>query len=176
MIKKWSQFNEGASEHKDVILYGRVNLRDKCLTALIGAIDNAFVEVHELYNTVSGDADFTSENLLNSDAVSTMERQVSMNMNLESVFKSVKTDKVNMDVLKELDDERMSCVEGDYVICIINNPYLEIVLTKVRSGKDGLYIMSSGGEGHIFEDTYKNGALLVVKKETYDDFAGSHRH
>jgi hypothetical protein len=166
------------------------------------AIDGVFSELHDKYNTISGDADFTTDTLMSDykgsvgwNLIETTTNQVIRNMDMSSISKSLKSDRVDLKILGELKDERNSLQDEDEVILITDeeisydyhanrnlrefkvcdNRLIKVIVGWYSSKSDKVSILSKGyinGKQNSASFTIED-CIHVVKKETYEDFAGS---
>lgn len=171
MIKKWVEYIKESFEQlthteEDVLEYTRELIDVE--------IDNIFIDVHQEFNTSSGD--ITPEQTmrlykLKEDLSKLITEQVTTNIEL----KNQKSDKIELEELSQLEDERDSVGEGDEVIAVYFDGGYSIYKFKVQ------LIHSSMGRpgnlGHIFgnKDFDIRDAYLVVKVDTYNDFVSDKR-
>jgi hypothetical protein len=189
MIKKWVEYIKESFERlthteEDVLEYTR-ELVDV-------EIDNIFIDVHQEFNTSSGD--ITPEQTvwldkLKEDLSKLITDQVTANIEL----KNQKSDNIDLEELSQLEDEREQVREGDEVIAVyteksyIKNVYKFTVEKGKALGNRGTLgyfnrvkiplpnspLDSEGNAKHV-EDRSKwyglSDADLVVKVDTYNDF------
>lgn len=170
------------------ILYISTEIEVETREEYINAIDGVFYDLHNKFKTLSGDADFTTENLIeiykshNRNIVETTVSQIISNMGLSSIT-SLTSDRVNFQILSELKDERHSVEEGEDVLIVtkmnsnkINNHLIKVVVGKMTlEGSAAPICNTSGGDKFFVYDKNHNlgrYTLLCVKRETYEDFAG----
>lgn len=160
MIKKWVEYIKESFEklthtEEDVLEYTREIVDFE--------IDNIFIDIHQEFNTSSGD--ITPEQTmrldkLKEDLSKLITEQVTANIEL----KNQKSDKIDLEELSQLEDEREQVREGDEVIAVYtNNNYIKNVY-KFKVEKSGNKLRSS------FTGQDINDADLVVKVDTYNDF------
>ncbi len=170
------------------LLYISTEIRDEVRKHYIDVIDTLFVDLHDKFETVSGDALFTTENLVDDyqnrndeTIIETTTYQIIDNMDISSMAKSIKSDKVDFQILSELKDESNVVDAGDEVIIVTNSPasslgsirtltnkLIKVFVGEVKKTRDsGKLMVVNDDIRFLLED-----AMLVVKKETYEDFAG----
>lgn len=221
MIKKWEQFNENINPISNKVdfsvptklleraaprkarfvgevndpgvLYMSTEIEVEVREEYINAIDSVFQDLHDKFCTVSGDADFTTENLIeiyknhNRNIIETTVDQIISNMKLSSTI-SLTSDKVNFQILSDLKDERDSIQEGEEVLIVtkmnsnkISNHLIKVVVGKMKymelssiDRRDKICETVGGDQFLIYDNKHELGryTLLCVKKETYEDFAG----
>lgn len=170
------------------LLYISTEIMDEVRKHYIDVIDTLFVDLHDKFETVSGDALFTTENLVDDyqnrndeTIIETTTYQIIDNMDISSMAKSIKSDKVDFQILSELKDESNVVDAGDEVIIVTNSPasslgsirtltnkLIKVFVGEVKKTRDsGKLMVVNDDIRFLLED-----AMLVVKKETYEDFAG----
>lgn len=177
-----------SDEIPECLLYLSTEIEEDTKRFYESAIDGVFTDLHDKYNTVSGDADFTTDTLMSDykgsvgwNLIETTTHQVIRNMDMSSIAKSLKSDRVNFQVLNELKDERNSLEDGEKVVLVtnehlnsfmskLNNFLIKVVVGTYNESEDGVVVSGKNNTSFVFsiED-----CIHVVKKETYEDFAGS---
>ena len=169
MIKKWVEYItesfEKLTHTEDDVLKYTQELVDV-------EIDNIFIDVHQEFNTSSGDitpGQVMELDKLKEGLAKLISDQVCANIEL----KNQKSDKIDLEELSQLEDERDKVKEGDEVIAVytgrsyIKNAYK----FKVQSNSTrGLGIEYASRKWHDLND-----ADLVVKVDTYNDFVSDKR-
>lgn len=170
------------------ILYISTEIEVETREEYINAIDGVFYDLHNKFKTVSGDANFTTENLIeiyrnhSLNIIETTVDQIISNMNLSSIV-SLTSDRVNFQILSELKDERHSIEAGEDVIIVtkmnsnkINNHLIKVVVGKSTLLEKDCFVCGTKGADQflVYDKKHDLGryTLLCVKKETYEDFAG----
>lgn len=176
MIKKWSEyitesFKKVSHTEEDIYKYTLDLLEDR--------INDLFVDVHGEFDTVSGDITPTQSFELG-DLKEKLARIISkqVHQNLGDDFKKIRSGEIDVDQLKELDDERDSVSEGDEVIAVYFDGGYSIYKFKVTKSKYLADYRSETDSGFgvrvkngIDDDWYSlEDAYLVVKVDTYNDF------
>ena len=169
MIKKFNEYIKEDTSHKRCdddycVLYDRSEeIMSYISSRLESSIDNILSEAHERYKTSSGDIlpDQMEklENLENSLS-ELMYKQVSQNIEVDLEF--LRNDVVDVDILKDLTDERHNCGEGDVVIAVYFS-HLGIIKMKLKDRNGELVAIPN----------YKirmNDADLIITVDTYNDF------
>lgn len=160
MIKKWVEYIKESFEklthtEEDVLEYTR-ELVDV-------EIDNIFIDVHQEFNTSSGDITPDQSmrlDKLKEDLSKLITEQVTDNIEL----KNQKSDKIDLEELSQLEDEREQVREGDEVIAVYTGESYIKNVYKFKVEKSGNKLISS------FTGQDINDADLVVKVDTYNDF------
>jgi hypothetical protein len=169
MIKKWMEyikesidFEKLTHTEKDVLEY----VKDLLDTE----IDTIFIDVHQEFNTSSGDItpdQVMKLKFLKEDIAKLITEQVCSNIEL----KNLKSDKLNLEELSELSDERDEVKEGDEVIAIYtDNNITNVYRFKLENTKpyySDITKLGTYGKGTWYDI---NDADLVVKVDTYNDF------
>lgn len=187
MIKKWSEyFNESKRSSPDGTdpIY-RLDKTEKeiynyALKLIDDKINEIFVDVHQEFNTISGD--ITPEQTgkldeLQKKLANLITKQVSQNLGKD--FSKVKSPDIDIEALKNLSDERKDLKEGDDVILIYFDGGYSIYRCKLNIisrepfklgwKEDDYTAMVAGRRGS--PTTYElDDAYMVVSVETYNDF------
>ena len=187
MIKKWVEYITESFEklthtREDVLKYTREIVDTE--------IDNIFIDVHQEFNTSSGDITPTQQMHLD-DIKGKLCKLIADQVTANIELKNQKSNKIDLEELSQLEDERDKVKEGDEVIAVytdknyIKNVYkfkLEKSGTKLGSyeklGKskdnweyteDG-ELVNLGGRTRNIRWYEIDDADLVVKVDTYNDF------
>ncbi len=193
---------KASNDAPDWLLYISTEIEEEVRKTYENAIDKVFGDLHHKYKTVSGDADFTTCDLIedykdeytSKNIIETTTNQVITNMDMSSIAKSLKSDKVNFQILNEIKDERNSLEDEDKVVLVtseslkilkldradvqpLRSSLIKVVIGTYNSfgdGSDGVFI-------HDDIDRFSlsfsiDDCIHVVKKETYEDFVGSKLH
>lgn len=156
------------------LLYTSEDIREDCFKSLVEKIDESFISVHEKYKTISGDSDFITENLISIDLLDAMVSQVCQNMDMNSVVNTVKSSRVDVQLFREIKDERDYIENGDdIIIMFLNYDGFKIIETiALYRPSSGFYFIFNGGDrlGSRMESI--SDSLYVIKKSTYEDFGG----
>lgn len=161
----------------NVVLYLSKEIEDAVKAKYTDVIDDLFVDLHQEFNTVSGDADFTTDNLIEDykgsagqSIVETTTNQIISNMTLVSMAKSLTSGRISFQVLSELKDERQNVRNGEEVILVttesivrFKNRLIKVILGTVHNTD----MIKGGNLDYNFDES-----ILIVKRETYEDFAG----
>jgi 6-pyruvoyl-tetrahydropterin synthase len=172
MIKKWSEY---ITESFKKISHTEEDIYKYTLDILEDRINDLFVDVHGEFDTVSGDITPDQQfelNNLQEKIAKIIAKQV--HQNLGDDFKKIRTSEIEVDQLKELDDERDSVKDGDEVIAVYFDGGYSIYKFKVSKSKYLIDYQSETdpGFGSRFDDNWYSleDAYLVVKVGTYNDF------
>ena len=165
MIKRWVEYItesfEKLTHTEDDVLKYTQELVDV-------EIDNIFIDVHQEFNTSSGDitpGQVMELDQLKEKLAKLISDQVCANIKLENQ----KSDKIDLVELSQLEDERLEVKEGDEVIAVytgknyIKNAYKFTV--SLENGK-----LRYKDNKSILNDKLIEDADLVVKVDTYNDF------
>jgi hypothetical protein len=128
MIKRWNQYNESfkklSSTDDEIREYAKKLLNDK--------IEDIFIDIHQEFNTESGDISpdqqLNLDNILE-DLSKLIAKQVHQNLGKD--FKKIKSNEIDIETLKSLDDEKNSIKEGDDVIAVYYDGGFEVFRFKV---------------------------------------------
>ncbi len=181
MIKKWNQYiKEDISKRvKDINLVNKHettknDIYKKAIELIDDKINDIFVELHQDFNTISGDISpdmiFRLKSLQEGIA-KIISDQVHSNMGDD--IKKVRSIDIDLDTIRELTDEREEVKDGDDIIMVIFNGGYSIYSGVVKfeplhqpnqSIRKGLYIDGI----MIYLDS--NDVYKVIKVETYNDF------
>ncbi len=164
MIKKWSEyitesFRKLSHTEDDIYKYTLDLLEDR--------INDLFVDVHQEFDTESGDIT-PDQSFKLSDLKEKIARLVSqqVHQNLGRDFKKIKSSEIDIDELKELSDERDSVKEGDEVITVYFDGGFSIYKFTTQLDKYNNELGYRDPRSHFkLKDAY-----LVVKVDTYNDF------
>lgn len=178
MIKKWVEYIKESLDFEK-LSHTEEDVYKYTLELLENEIDNIFVDVHQKFNTSSGDItpDQQSElGKITKSLAKLITYQVCQNIELENL----KADKIDLNELSKLDDERDSVQEGDEVIAIYGENHIKnIYKFKLQSPypehpNDLFGYQPQTGEGRTSWEKAKwfriKEADLVVKVDTYNDF------
>ena len=168
MIKKWSEY---ITESFQKLSHTEDDIYKYTLDLLEDRINDLFVDVHQEFDTESGDItpDQSFElSSLKEKIAKLITQQVHQNLGKD--FKKIKSSEIDIDTLKGLIDERDSVEEGDEVIAVYFDGGYSIYKYKVFT--DDVANRGLGGddvdEGNWYE---LEDAYLVIKIDTYNDFA-----
>ena len=165
MIKKWSEyitesFRKLSHTEDDIYKYTLDLLEDR--------INDLFVDVHQEFDTESGDITPNQQFEL-SELQEKIARLISqqVHQNLGKDFKKIKSSEIDIDELKELSDERDSVKEGDEVIAVYFDGGFSIYkfITKFLDKYNNELGYRDPRSHFKLEDAY-----FVVKVDTYNDF------
>lgn len=183
MIKKWVEYIKESFEQ---LTHTEDDVYEYTLDLLNSEIDNIFVDIHQEFNTSSGD--ITPDQVMQLDHLKEklarlITDQVCANLNLENL----KSDNVDLEQLANLEDERDRIKEGDEVIAVyterayIKHVYKFTLQSRPRIGTNGytlghLEYKSKTHEEQGISKWYDiNDADLVIKVDTYNDFVSDKR-
>lgn len=187
MIKKWVEY---IKESFEKVTHTENDVYKYTLDLLDSEIDSIFIDVHQEFNTSSGD--ITPGQVMELDKLKErlaklITEQVCANIELENQ----KSNKIDLVELSQLEDERLEVKEGDEVIAVYtgNNYIKNAYKFKVeKSGsKLGSYekkekskdnweytadgeLINFGGKTRNIKWYDLNDADLVIKVDTYNDF------
>ena len=173
MIKKWVEYIKESLDFEK-LSHTEEDVYKYTLELLENEIDNIFVDVHQEFNTSSGDITPEQQTYLDNITESLarlITHQVCQNIEL----KNIKTDKIDLNELSNLDDERGSIKEGDEVIAVYTE---RIGFGRVTSYIKNVYkfkVSLENGRLRYKDKLIQNDKLiedadLVVKVDTYNDF------
>ena len=174
MIKKWLEY---ITESFKKMSYTKEDIYEYTLKSLNDKIESLFSEIHQKFDTESGDITPNQKFELD-DIQNKLARLVSqqVHQNLGKDFNKIKSSDIDISELKELSDERDSVVEGDEVIAVyFDGGYsiykYEAKMLHYTMGRDGkLGYRNKDLKKYTSEIFYIKDAYLVVKVSTYNDF------
>lgn len=183
MIKKWVEY---IKESFEKLTHTEDDVYKYTLDLLESEIDSIFVDIHQQFNTSSGD--ITPEQVMELDNLKEklaklITDQVCANIKLENQ----KSDKIDLVELSQLEDERLEVKEGDEVIAVyterayIKHVYKFTLQSRPRIGTNGYtlghieYKSKTHEEQGISKWYDINDADLVIKVDTYNDFVSDKR-
>lgn len=194
MIKKWVEYIKESFEE---LTHTEDDVYKYTLDLLESEIDSIFVDVHQEFNTSSGD--ITPEQVMALDNLKEKLARLITNQVCANIeLKNLKADTVDLEQLSTLEDERSRVKEGDEVIAVYTgkNYVKNVYKFKVEKGRAlgnsgtlGYFHrviipfpnspLDSEGRAKHTEDRSKWYALsdadLVVKVDTYNDFVSDKR-
>jgi hypothetical protein len=178
---------EGAARRKPIksttqILYNGDDIIQDCFTQMEEAFDHTLTNLHRKYKTIDGfegQSDFPADiEKLSKE----MYKQISINMNLESIIDTVTCESFDLHLLKEISDETNYLETGNDVIAVTNEYhglkiYRGILERSQRDNGCPFYIvlpriLIENNAFAIHIGGNNSEALYVVKVETYLDYGG----
>ncbi len=166
-------------------IINRQEIEKEAYKLIEDAIDNVFNQLHQKYETVSGDISPSQQFELSNfqeNLSKLVAKQVYQNISDDekSGFESVTSESIDIDALKELTDERNEIKMNEEVIVVYDDPF-EIVKFKINLLKHGDPFNHEILGYHNYGTEYKSlinkwyptkgeEVLKVVKVETYNDF------
>jgi hypothetical protein len=187
MIKNWTEyFSESKISSSDGTnpIYRldktEEDIYNYALKLIDDKINDILINVHQKFNTVSGDITPEQESKLNElqkKLAKLISKQVCQNLGED--FSKVKSSNIDIEALKNLSDERRYLKEGDDVILIYFDGGYSIYRCKLKIisrepfklgwKEDDYTAMVAGRRGN--PKTYKlDDAYKAVSVETYNDF------
>ena len=169
MIKKWLDY---IKEGVDKLSHTKEDIYNYTTKLLDSKIEDLFNDVHKEFETESGDispSQVVELDRLKEKMAKLISEQVFSNTGKD--FHKIRTNEIDIDILKDLVDERDGVKKGDDVIVVYFSGGFDIYRFKLKdSGDDGLgyYDGKSGSFNYKWyglEDAYH-----VVSVDTYNDF------
>jgi hypothetical protein len=171
MIKKWSEYikesiKKLSNTEDDILEYTKNLLNNK--------IDELFVDIHQEFNTESGD--ITPDQQFKLDKlIEELSKLITDQVHQNLDFMKIKSSEIDIETLKSLDDERNSIKEGDDVIAVYFDGVYEIyrfIVQSIVSRNAGMNIIKLGYKDEKVTKSvgYIEDAYLVVTVDTYNDF------
>jgi hypothetical protein len=170
-----------SNEHPKWLLYLSTEILDNIKRKYNDALDKIFSDLHNEYTSlnITKTPDIVDYHTNGWNIIETTANQIIHNMDMPSIAKSLKSDKVNFQILSELKDETNILIEGDEVILVtsehssssfskINNFLIKVINGTHRKLGDHDIVVTTDGVRFLIKNS-----IHVVKKETYEDFAGS---
>jgi len=183
MIKNWSEYikeslKKLSSTDDDILKYTKNLLNDK--------IEEIFIDIHQKFNTESGDITPDQQFKLD-ELIEELSKLITsqVHQNLGKDFMKIKSNEIDIETLKSLDDERNSIKEGDDVIAVYFDGGFSIYRFKVqriRTNPVTEFAQFSLGHREDTESARKKGRLgnpliyliedayFVITVDTYNDF------
>jgi hypothetical protein len=184
MIKNWSEYikeslKKLSSTDDDILKYTKNLLNDK--------IEEIFIDIHQKFNTESGDITPDQQFKLD-ELIEELSKLITsqVHQNLGKDFMKIKSNEIDIETLKSLDDERNSIKEGDDVIVVYFDGGFSIYRFKVQriritdpatgsvnfslgysesTRKEGRSVPILPSVTYLIEDAY-----FVITVDTYNDF------
>jgi len=172
MIKNWVEY---IKESFEKLTHTEYDVYKYTLDLLESEIDSIFVDVHQQFNTSSGD--ITPDQVMELEQLKEklaklISKQVTSNIEL----KNQKSDLIDLEELSQLEDESLEVKEGDEVIAVYSETsYIKNVYKFTVERKKGSFGRPEDVLGGYKQSPKKvwyslSDADLVVKVDTYNDF------
>lgn len=165
MIKNWVEY---IKESFEKLTHTEYDVYKYTLDLLESEIDSIFVDVHQQFNTSSGD--ITPDQVMELEQLKEkLARLISKQVTSNIELKNQKSDFIDLEELSQLEDESLEVKEGDEVIAVYSETsYIKNVYKFTAERLEdvlGGYKQSPKKVWYSLSD-----ADLVVKVDTYNDF------